>query len=175
MNRSQKAQEIESLKDRFSKSQLTILTEYKGLSVADITDLRSKLRDKQSSLKVVKNRLAIIASKGTKHEVLKDFFKDTVAMATCGTDPTGPAKVLVEFAKNNEKFKIKAAVLDGKLITNAEVKSLADMPSKEQLIAKLMGSMQAPAQNLVSVLSQIPRQVLQVLSAVKAKMEENAQ
>ncbi len=174
MNRSEKTKEIESLKARFVKSQLTILTEYKGLSVADITDLRRKLREKSGSLKVVKNRLAKIAAKDTNHEVLATHFKETVAMATCAADPTGPAKVLVEFAKTNEKLKIKVALLDGKIISQNEVKALADMPSKEQLIAMLLGSMQAPAQNLVRVLAQIPRQVVQVLSAVKTQKETNS-
>lgn len=174
MNRTQKAQEIESLKERFAKSQLTILTEYKGLTVSEMTELRGKLRETSSTLKVVKNRLAKIAIKGTDHEPLTDSFKDTVAVATAGEDPTGPAKVLVDFAKANEKLSIKAALLDGKVISENEVKALASMPSKEELIAKLMGSMQAPAQNLVGVLSQIPRQVVQVLSAVKAHKEENA-
>lgn len=172
MNRAQKTQEIESLKNRFANSQLTILAGYKGLTVAQMTELRNKLRASQSAFKVVKNRLAKIAVEGSNHADLKDHFKDTVAVATSEADPTAPAKILVEFAKQNEKLEIKAALLDGKILTNAEVKALADMPSKEELIAKLMGSMQAPAQNLVGVLSQIPRQVVQVLSAVKAQKED---
>lgn len=174
MNRSEKAAEIESLKTRFTKSQLTILTEYKGLSVASMTALRGKLREKQSLLKVVKNRLAKIAVKDTPADTLSQHFVGTIAVATCEGDPAGPAKVLTEFAKDNELFKIKAGFLSGKALDLNAIKALANLPSKEQLIAKLMGSMQAPASNLVSVLSQVPRQLVTVLSAVKDQKQLSA-
>lgn len=174
MNREQKATEIESLKGRFAKAQITILANNKGLSVASVTDLRSKLRAKNASLKVVKNRLARIAVKGTPSELLSDYFKDTTAVATSETDLTSIAKVLTDFAKDNEKLELKAGFLSGKVISLKDIKALADMPSREELIAKMLGSLNAPAQNLVNVLIQIPRQLVQVLAAVKDHKVKNA-
>ena len=171
MNRAEKAAEVEKLKSRFVTAQLMILADYKGLSVASITDLRSKLREKQSSLKVVKNRLAKIAIKDTPVDVLNDHFVGATAIATTEIDPTGPAKVLTDFAKDNESLKIKIGFMDGKALDLNAIKTLASLPSKEELIVKLLGSMQAPATNLVNVLSQIPRQLVNVLSAIKEQKE----
>lgn len=174
MNREQKAAEIESLKNRFSKAQIAILVNNKGLNVSDVTDLRRKLREKSSSFKVVKNRLAKIALKGTPFEVLTDYLKNTTAVATSEVDLVGPAKVLTDFVKNNEKLELKIGILDGKVINIKDIQALANMPSKEELIAKMLGSLNAPATNLVNVLIQIPRQLVQVLAAVKDHKEKNA-
>ena len=167
MNRAEKAAEIESLKAKFSRAQLAILADYKGLSVAAMTDLRRKLRTHQTSLKVVKNRLAKIAVKGTDADYLVSHFVGTTIVALSEGDPAAAAKVLSDFQKDNEKFKLKVGLLTGKALDLNALKALASMPSREQLIAKLMGSMNAPASNLVSVLSQIPRQLVTVLSAIR--------
>lgn len=172
MNRQEKSAEIDGLKERFAQSQLTIIALNKGLTVAAVTDLRRKLREKSGSLKVVKNRLAKIAIKGTLAEPLTEYFKSTATIVTSGKDLTGPAKVLAEFSKGNEKIEIKVGLLGGKVISEKDVKALADMPSKEELIAKMLGSFKAPATNLVSVLVQIPRQWVQVLSAVRDQKEK---
>jgi large subunit ribosomal protein L10 len=174
MNRQEKVEEIESLKTRFSQSQLTIVAGYKGLNVASVTELRRKLHEKTGSFKVIKNRLAKIAAKGTSVEVLSPHFKDAAAVVTTGKDMTAAAKVLTDFAKGNDKLEIKIGLLDGKVINLKDIKALADMPSKEELIAKMLGSFKAPATNLVNVLIQIPRQLVQVLAAVKDQKEKNA-
>lgn len=174
MNRTQKAAEVESLKSQFSSAIVTILADYKGLSVESITDLRGKLRERDASFKVVKNRLAKIAIKDSPIEELNEFFVGTTAIAVSETDPAGPAKVLIDFAKDNEELKIKAGFLDGKSLDSSAIKALAELPSKDELIAKMLGSLQAPATNLVSVLSQIPRQLVTVLSAIKDQKETNA-
>lgn len=167
MNRQEKAVEVENLKARFSQSQLTIVASYKGLNVASVTALRRKLSEKTASFKVIKNRLAKIAAKGTPIEALSPHFKDTAAVVTTGAEITAAAKVLTDFAKENDKLEIKLGLLDGKIINSKDIKALADMPSKEELIVKMLGSLQAPATNLVNVLIQIPRQLVQVLAAVK--------
>lgn len=167
MNRTQKAAEVESLKSKFVNSQLTLVTEYQGLDVASVTELRKALSKDEATLKVVKNRLAKIALKDTPCEELSQYFVGATAITVTEGDPVAPAKTLSDFAKTHEELKVKVGFLDGKLLTPEEVKMLATMPSKEELLAKLLGSMQAPATNLVSVLSQIPRQLVQVLSAVK--------
>lgn len=174
MNRSEKAAEIENLRERFASARLTILADYKGLSVASLTELRGKLRESDSTLKVVKNRLAKIAVEGSDAESLKDQFVGTTAVCTSIEDPVGPAKVLVEFAKANEKLIIKTGMLKDKPLDLNDIKALADLPSKEELLAKLVGSMNAPATNWVNVLSQIPRQLVNVLSAIKDQKEQTA-
>lgn len=174
MNRTEKMAEVEVLRKQFSSSMITILADYKGLSVSALTELRGKLRAKNSTLKVVKNRLAKIAIKGTPTEELSSFFVGTTAVTTSETDPSGPAKVLTDFAKDNEKLQIKGGFLDGKKIDLKAIVALANLPSKEELIAKMLGSMQAPATNLVSVLVQVPRQLVNVLSAVKDQKGNNA-
>lgn len=174
MNRAEKKVELESLKRCFAKSQLTILADYKGLTVAEVTDLRQKLREKQSLFKVVKNRLAKIAVKDLPASALQDHFCGTTAVATTEEDPVGPAKVLVEFSKDNERLKIKVGVLAGQLVDVKGIQALARLPGKNELIAKLMGSVQAPLRNLVFVLSAVPRQLVTVLSAVKEQKEKGA-
>ena len=174
MNRSEKTIEVDALKKRFSTAQIAILASYKGLSVASVTDLRRQLRAKSTGFKVLKNRLAKIAVKGTPFESLAEHFSSTTAIATSDMDLTGPAKVLTDFAKDNDKLEIKLGLLNGKIINLQEIKALANMPSKEELIAKMLGSLNAPATNLVSVLSQIPRQLVQVLAAIKDQKGTNA-
>lgn len=167
MNRTEKVAEIESLKSRFMNSLFTILADYKGLSVASITDLRHRLRKGNASLKVVKNRLAKIAALGTPVEALSTHFVGTTAVATSVADPAETAKALTDFAKENDKLKIKAALFEGKPLTLKEIIALASLPSRGELITKMLGSMQVPARNLVSVLAQIPRQLVTCLSAIK--------
>lgn len=169
MNRAEKEQEVGVLREKFQKAQLAILADYKGLTVAEFNQLRRNLEAKNSAIKVVKNRLAKIAAKGTPQEILTDFFKGTTAVATTEADPTGPAKVLIDFIKENEKVVIKAAAMLGRALSTAEVKALASLPSREVLLAKMMGSMLAPATNWVSVLAQIPRSLVNVLAAVRVK------
>lgn len=172
MNREQKAAEIENLKDRFCKAALTILADFRGLSVADMTSLRAELRRTNASFKVVKNRLARIAIQDTPAAVLSEHFVQTTAIATTEADPTGPARILTKFAKDNENLKIKIGVMDGQTLDEDKIKELASLPSKEELVAKLMALCQAPLTNLVNVLSQIPRQLVNVLSAIKDKKQE---
>lgn len=172
MNREQKQNEVERLKGKFTRAQLTVLTDYKGLKVSEFNELRRKLAEKQSEIQVVKNRLAKIALKGSSIEGLSPHFAGTTAVTTTSVDPTASAKILVEFAKNHEAVKFKAAAMDGKSISKADIESLAKLPSYEELIAKLLGSMMAPARNLVSVLAQIPRQVVNVLAAVRGSKEK---
>lgn len=175
MNKEQKQNEVERLKEKFTKAQLAILTDYKGLKVSEFNELRRKLTAKQSEIQVVKNRLAKIALKGSNIEGLSSHFVGTTAVTTTSVDPTGPAKILVEFAKGHKAIKFKAATMDGKSINQADIESLAELPSYEELVAKLLGSMMAPARNLVSVLAQIPRQVVNVLAAVRDQKEKTGE
>lgn len=170
MNREQKSAEIEILKAKFAKAQIAILSDYKGLKVNDFNSLRGKLRKHSAEIMVVKNRLAKIALKGT-HDDLVGHFKGTTAVTFAQGDPTGVAKVLVEFAKEFLQVRFKSAYMSGKKLSSQDIEALASLPSREELVLKLIGSMQAPAQNLVRVLAQIPRQVVQVLAAIRDKKE----
>jgi len=169
MNREEKAQAVEALKERFQKASVTLLAEYQGLTVSELTKLRQELRKTQSELKVLKNTLAGLAIKGSELEPLTKLFVGPTAVVTTESDPVAPAKVLVKFAKEFEKAKIKGGFLSGKVLGVAEIETLSKLPSREELIAKLMGSMNAPAQNLVNVMSAMPRKLVTVLAAIRDK------
>jgi len=175
MNRTEKQKEIDVLKDKFSRSFLTIITDYKGMKVNDFNEFRRKLREKDATLSVVKNRLAKIAIQGTPYEFLSKELVGTSAVTFIGKDPVGPTKVLVDFAKKHEALRFKIASLNGKSLSNNDIDVLAKLPSREELIAQMLGSMMAPARNLVSVLAQIPRQVVNVLAQVRDKKEKEGQ
>ncbi|MFO1464693.1 MAG: 50S ribosomal protein L10 [bacterium] len=169
MNREEKAQAVEELKVRFQKASVTLLAEYQGLTVSELTKLRQELRKNQSELKVVKNTLAGLAIQGTEMEPLTKLFTGPIAVVTTEKDPVAPAKVLVKFAKEFEKAKIKGGFLSGKTMGAAEIETLSKLPSREEMLAKLLGSMNAPAQNLVNVMSAMPRKLVTVLAAIRDK------
>jgi large subunit ribosomal protein L10 len=169
MNREEKAQTVAALKERFQKTSVTLLAEYQGLKVSELTKLRQELRKTDAEVKILKNTLAGLALKGTEMEPLSKFFVGPTAVVTSAKDPVTPAKVLVKFVKEFEKAKIKAGFLSGKVMTPAEIETLSKLPSREEMLAKMLGSMQAPAQNLVNVLSALPRQLATVLAAIRDK------
>jgi len=169
MNREEKAQAVEALKERFQKTSVTLLAEYQGLKVSELTKLRQELRKTDAEVKILKNTLAGLALKGTEMEPLSKLFVGPTAVVTSAKDPVTPAKVLVKFVKEFEKAKIKGGFLSGKVMTPAEIETLSKLPSREEMLAKMLGSMQAPAQNLVNVLSALPRQLATVLAAIRDK------
>lgn len=145
------------------------MADYRGMNVGQVTNLRRALREVKATMKVVKNTVAQRAVDGSPMEPLKEHFKGTTAVIVTEGDPVGPAKALTKFVKDVESFKLKVGFLSGKLISDKEIDSLSKLPSREEMISKLMGSMQAPAQNLVNVLSALPRQLATVLAAVRDK------
>jgi Ribosomal protein L10 len=169
MNRTEKTQAVEELKKSFQKSAMTLLADYHGLKVSELTKLRQELRKSAAELKVLKNTLASLALKDTEMAGLAPHFVGTNAVILTEGDPVTPAKILVKFAKDFEKAKIKAGFLSGKLLNAAEIEALSKLPSREEMLAKLMGSMLAPAQNWVNVLSALPRQLATVLAAIRDK------
>ncbi|PIE61562.1 MAG: 50S ribosomal protein L10 [Desulfobacterales bacterium] len=164
---SQKKELVERLSKQLADAEISVLVDYKGLTVLQITELRAKLRDAGVQMEVVKNTLMRLASKGTDSEVLEALCKGPNAVVISQDDPVAPAKVLVEFAKDNEKLDIKGAAMGGKLLSVAEVEQLAKMPSKEDLLAQLVYTINAVPTNLVNVLSGVPRSFVNVLNAVK--------
>jgi large subunit ribosomal protein L10 len=127
--------------------------------------LRNALRKSNAELKVVKNTLLGIASKETDFSILADHFKWPVAIVLSHKDPVGPTKVLIDFAKKNPELEIKVGVLDGKLLTRSDISALAELPSREVLLGKLVSVMAAVPTAFVTVLSGVPRNFVQLLNA----------
>lgn len=172
MKRQEKEQTVQDLKERFQKANVTLLADFTGLKVNEMNQLRRELRENSAEMKVLKNTLAKLAIKETELKDLEDHFQGTTAIVTSAGDPVGPAKILVKFAKKLEKPKIKAGFLSGKILEISEIEALSKLPSRDELLAKLLGSMQAPAQNLVNVFAAVPRQLVTVLSAIRDKKTE---
>ncbi|MDO8526184.1 MAG: 50S ribosomal protein L10 [Deltaproteobacteria bacterium] len=166
MNKEQKATEIASIRERFQTSKAVIFAENKGLKVSEMTELRKKLHGVDAKLQVVKNRLVKRALKEAALEGLDGFFEGPTAIASATTDPVGPAKVLVDFAKDHEALLIKGGMMDKVALSMDKIKALAALPSKEQLYAKLLGCMLNPARGVVNVLAAMPRQLVTVIDAI---------
>ena len=162
---------VEYLREIFSKFKVLIVTDYKGLDVKTINELRRKLKEADVEYKVVKNSLLIRASENTDVELIKDDFKGPAAIAVSYNDPVAPAKVLMQFAKEYEKLKIKAGVMDGKALDLSAIKALSELPSKEVLLGKLLSVLNGIPTSLVLALSDVPKKLLNVLQAIKEQKE----
>ncbi|MCC6278797.1 MAG: 50S ribosomal protein L10 [Oligoflexia bacterium] len=176
MDRATKQAEVTNLSEKFQRSIALFVADYKGMNVEQVTTVRKELSNLEDvEMKVVKNTLALRALQTQPyHSALEDTLTGTNAIIFAYKDPSGPAKSLVKFAEEFEHLRIKSGVLKGKRMDEGMIKTLATLPSREQLVAKLMGSLNAPASNLVGVLAAVPRSVLNVLNAVKAKKEASA-
>ena len=148
----QKKQVVAELVETLKSAQAGVLVDYRGLTVEQDTDLRRKLREAGIEYKVVKNTLTRFAAKEVGLDGLDEQLNGPTALAVSADDPVAPAKVIADFAKTAECLQIKAGFLDGAVITLDEVNTLANTPSRETLIAKIMGSLNAPISNLVRTL-----------------------
>ena len=171
LNISQKKEQVKRLAKEFLESEISILVDYKGLDVLKMTDLRAQLRNEGIQMEVVKNTLLDRASEGTDAALMKDFYKGPNAIVLSKDDPVAPAKILVNFAKDNDKLEIKAGALSGKLLSSEEIKQLAKMLSREELLGKLVYTLNAVPTSFVTVLSGVPRSFVNVLNAIKDQKE----
>lgn len=169
MRKEEKKEVIDELHGKFAKAKAAVITGYSGINVEQITVLRSKLRQAKVEYRVVKNTLARKAAVGTGLEPLKDYFVGPVGIALGYDDVVAPAKVLFEFSKTHEKLQLKVGVLDGKLLKQADVKALANLPSLDSLRGKIVGLLQAPASRIVGVLAAPGGQIARVLKAKSEK------
>jgi large subunit ribosomal protein L10 len=167
----EKQQIAEDLRDRFSKSAIIVLTDYKGLDVAAMNDLRRKLRAEGIEYKVVKNSILIRASAGNDGDLIKDFFKGPSAVALSYDDPIAPAKVLAQFAKDNEKLEIKVGVLNGKVLDAIAIKALALLPPREVMLGQLLAALNAIPTSFVRTIAEVPRSFVGLLAAIRDQKE----
>lgn len=170
-NRVLKEQQVKELSKKFAAVSAAVITDTTGVTVSNITGLRTNLRKEGVTFKVIKNTLMTRAIEGTSLESLKEEFQGPSALAYTEEDPVVLAKVLTEFARQDKKFRIRAGVLNGVLLDKAQVEELALTPSREVLLSRMVGAMQAPYANYVYVLSGILRKMVYALDAVRRKKE----
>ena len=171
MNRSQKADLVDELKQVFTETSVVVITRNHGLTVAQSTDLRLKMRDAGAQFKVAKNSLALIALEDTRYKPIGDLLTGPTALATSG-DPVAAAKVAVDFAKTTDRFEIVGGAMGDTLLDVAGVKALAELPSRDELRAKIIGLIQAPATKIARTVSEPGAMLARVIGAFAAK--ENA-
>lgn len=167
MDRSQKADLVAELKNVFTETSVVVITRNLGLSVAQSSDLRTKMRDAGAQFKVAKNRLAKIALEGSDYSPLTDLLTGPTALAT-SSDPVAAAKVAVEFAKTTDRFEIVGGAMGTTLLDVNGVKALAELPSLDQLRGTLVGLIQAPATKIARIAKEPGGQLARVLAAKAA-------
>jgi len=171
VNLEDKKKIVQDLNERFSKAAVVIVTDYKGLDVAAINDLRRRLRKEEIEYQVVKNSLMVRASQETDVALIKETFKGPSAVAMSYSDPIAPAKVLTEFAKDHKVFEIKVGVMDGKILELNQIKALSALPSREVLLGTFVSVLNNVPTAFVRTIAGIPRSLLNVLQAIKDQKE----
>jgi len=167
VNKESKSEMVAELAGVMNGAKAVFIADYRGMDVEESTKLRGELRNAGIVYRVVKNTLLKLAVKDTAYDCLAAHLQGPNALAVSKDDPVAPAKILSTFAKSSKVFEIKVGVLDGKLLTEADVKALAELPSREVLLGKVLGSISAPASNFVGVLAAVPRSFVGVLAAIK--------
>ncbi|MGI6112564.1 MAG: 50S ribosomal protein L10 [Mahellales bacterium] len=171
INRKTKEQIVSQLSSDLKTANAAIFVDYKGLTVEEATELRRQFREAGVDYRVVKNTLTKIALEDLGYNDLVSYMTGPTAVAISQNDPVAPAKVLSDFIKKHKKMEFKVGFVDGKLINVDEIKDLAELPPREVLMAKLLGSMNSPISSLVNVLQGNIRNLVYTLNAIKEKKE----
>ena len=174
MNRSGKAVIIEAVKARADKASFAVITDFKGMTVEELTNLRVALRNAGGEYLVVKNTLARIALTDGTHDAIKDKFHDNCGVAFGFDDPVAVAKALSDFAKQSKLFELRCASLDGKAMDAAQIDALAKLPGREQLLGQLLGTMNAVPTNFVSLFANMVRGLLYALKGIEDQKADAA-
>ena len=162
-----KSEKISQIKEKIEKAKVAIVTDYKGLSVEEITKLRRSIQKEDGDYMVTKNTLAKLAVKGTEYEILTDALTGPVAIAFGFEDQVAPAKALAKFIKESKKGEILAAAMDGKLLSAAEAKALANLPSKQEIYAKMLGCINSPASGIANSINAVMSSLTRAMAAVR--------
>lgn len=171
MNRDEKAGKVRELNETFSKAKFAVVADYRGLKVTEFEKLRKELRQIDAQIQVAKNTLLKLAVQGTDCEELSESFTGTTAIAFSFDEPVGPAKVLSDFAKEFATLEIRTAMMDGKVLSGDDVKALAKLPSKDQLLGQLCGVLVAVPTGFVRALNGVPNKLVYALQAIKEQKE----
>ena len=171
MKQSEKEKIVEALHEKFSKARAVLITDFRGLNMPAMDELRSQLRDVSVEYQVVKNTLMSRAADGTDMALLKEHFLGPCAVALSYEDPVAPARVLMKFSEGNAALEVKVGVVEGKIVDLAGITRLSTLPSQEVLLGKLLSAMNGPATGLVTVLGGVLRNFMGVLGAIKRQKE----
>lgn len=171
MARPEKEAAVQELKDNIEKCTVAIMSKYQGVTVAEVTELRAKLRESNITFKVYKNTLA---KRALDELELSDavLYMDGPTVWAFSEDPVAPAKILKEFAKDVEAVKMQGGILEGRTVDASMLDSLADLPSQEQLLAQVVGTIAMPLRKFLGTLEAVPRNMVNVIEAIRKKQEE---
>lgn len=169
MNKEEKIQEVSGLHESFSKAKAVIVTDFRGLKVEEMNELRKRLKAASVEFRVVKNTLAQQASVGTSVEKIKDKFVGPVGLAMSFDDPVAAPKALIDFMKKKEEMKIKFGVVEGSPIDPEEIKTIADLPPRKVVMSRLLSGLQSPARRMAEVLYSLIARFSYALESVKGK------
>ncbi len=172
MNRDDKSAIVSELNESFSRAKFAVVTDYCGLKVSELQEIRKELRSCDSEIRIAKNTLLRRAVTETDSEVLTDDFTGTTAVVMAYDDPVGPAKALAKFAEDHDKFIIRSAALEGEKLNQDDLIALSKLPSKEVLLGQFLSVLNNVPTGLVRVLSGVPRTLLYGLQAVKDQKEQ---
>ena len=161
----------ENLTERLSKANAVILAEYRGLAMSELTQLRVSLRKSGGEFKISKNRIVKKAIEGSTYSQIADDMRGPLGVVYSYGDVAQVTKSVLDFAKDHENLKVKVGVLEGGVVGTSELEAISSLPSKEVLLAKILGSITAPHRGLVTVLSGVSRNLVQVINAIKDKKE----
>ncbi|GAA4218981.1 large subunit ribosomal protein L10 [Sagittula marina] len=170
MDRAQKEKLVEELGQIFESSGVVVVARYEGLTVAEMTDLRNRARGAEATVRVAKNKLARIAVQGTPAEGINQYL-DGMTVLTFSEDPVAAAKVVEDFAKDNKKIEILGGAMGGTTLDRAGVEAVSKMPSRDELIASIVGCIGAPASNIAGAIGAPASNIASILSTIEEKAE----